>query len=245
MKLYVYCIAEDVDDLAEGSDKPSNSMSGIAGAPVRSLNIGDFSLLVSDFAGEAVPVTRENALAHAAVVQGVLERTTPLPFRFGTLVTQQQLESYISSKGEALKSKLEQVRGCVEMSVKIIWNREWTEEPANKSDQQKPGTAFLSEKRQEILGGEARATEAKRVAEWLQSQIREVVKETQSTTNPTDKLILAAAHLVERDGVQLYRTKVAEARRERPELHFLVSGPWPPYSFANIDLEFKTHFGVS
>jgi len=32
---------------------------------------------------------------------------------------------------------------------------------------------------------------------------------------------------------------------ERPELHFLTSGPWPPYTFANIDLEFETQFGVS
>jgi hypothetical protein len=131
------------------------------------------------------------------------------------------------------------------MSVKIIWEREWAEEPATKSDQEKPGTAFLTEKRQEILGGEARTAEAKRVAEWLESQIREVVKETRMNANPTNKLILAAAHLVERDRVQQYRTKVAAARRERPELHFLLSGPWPPYSFANIDLEFKTHFGVS
>jgi hypothetical protein len=35
------------------------------------------------------------------------------------------------------------------------------------------------------------------------------------------------------------------ARGERAELRFLTSGPWPPYSFANIDLEFKTQFGVS
>lgn len=244
MKLYVYCLAEGVDDLAGGSDKP-NSVSGIAGAPVRSLKIGNFVVLVSDFAGDVVPVTRENALAHAAVVQSVLDVTTPLPFRFGALVTEQQLENYVSSRHEALKSQLERVRGCVEMSVKIIWDRGWAEQPAAISDRDKPGTAFLSEKRQQILGGEARTAEAKRVAEWLESQIHDVVKETRMNANPTEKLIIAAAHLVERDRVQQYRTQVAEARRERPELHFLVSGPWPPYSFANIDLEFKTQFGVS
>ena len=245
MKLYVYCLAEGIDDPAEGIDKLSHALRGVAGAAVRRLETGNFAVWVSDFAGEAVLVNRENALAHAAVVQSVLDRTTPLPFRFGTLVTEQQLESYISARHEALRSKLEQVRGCVEMSVKIIWDRAWTEQPATNSGQEKPGTAFLSEKRQEILGGEARAAEAKRVAEWLEGQIREVVRLTHVNTNSTDKLILAAAHLVERNQVQQYRTTVAEARSQRPELHFLVSGPWPPYSFANIDLEFKTHFGVS
>ena len=54
----------------------------------------------------SVPVTRENALAHAAVVRSVLDRTTPLPFRFGTIVTEQQLQSYLSTHRPALENKL-------------------------------------------------------------------------------------------------------------------------------------------
>jgi hypothetical protein len=52
-------------------------------------------------------------------------------------------------------------------------------------------------------------------------------------------------HLVESSKIQQYREKMAEVLKKWPELHFMVSGPWPPYSFANIELEFKTQFGVS
>jgi len=238
MKLYVYCLAEDVDE-------PSNSLRGVAGEPVRRLDAGNFSVLVSDFAAEAVLVNQQNAVAHAEVVQSVLTQTTPLPFRFGTLVTEQQLGSYLSARREALESKLGSVRGCVEMSVKIISDPDSSEASGPNNNPQKPGTAFLSEKRREILGSETRAAEAKRVASWLEDRIGEVVRETRINTNPTDKLILAAAHLVKREKVPEYRSRLAEARHERPELHFLTSGPWAPYSFANIDLEFKTQFGVS
>jgi Gas vesicle synthesis protein GvpL/GvpF len=238
MKLYVYCLMEGLDELP-------HSLQGIAGAAVRLLSLEKLSLLVSDFAGDVVPVTRENALAHAAVVQSVLEWTTPLPFRFGALVTEEQIQSYVVAKYEALGAKLEQVRGCVEMSVKIIWDREWTEEPATNIAHEKPGTAFLSEKRREIVGGEACAQEAKRVAEWLEGQVRRAVREMDFRTNATSKLLLTSAYLVERARLNEFRLRVTEARQQRPELHFLVSGPWAPYSFANIDLEFKTHFGVS
>jgi hypothetical protein len=54
-----------------------------------------------------------------------------------------------------------------------------------------------------------------------------------------------ADHLIEREDVQEYRTKMAQAVEERPEVRFMVSGPWPPYSFANIELEFSRQFGVS
>jgi hypothetical protein len=58
-------------------------------------------------------------------------------------------------------------------------------------------------------------------------------------------MVLAAAHLVERGRLPAYRKGLGAARTERPDLHFLISGPWPPYSFANIDLEFNSQFGVS
>jgi len=239
MKLYVYCLAEGVDEW-------SDSLRGIASAPIRLLKAGNFSLLVSDFAGDAVLVNRENALAHAAVVQSVLNLTTPLPFRFGTLVTQQQLEEYVRARREALETKLASVRDCVEMSVKIIYDPTSTDASLRDEEaREKPGTAFLSEKRREILGSEARTAEAKQVAAWLETKVAELVKETRVNANPTNKMVLAAAHLVTRETVEQYRARLNEAQHERPELHFLVSGPWAPYSFANIDLEFKTHFGVS
>lgn len=242
MKLYVYCLTEGIDALP-------HALRGIDGADVRLLKVGDFCLIASSFGGDRVPIDRANLLAHAAVVRNILEQTTPLPFRFGTLVRQEQLESFLTARHDALKARLDLVRDCVEMSVKVISTANGGEcgqpEAANSRVEDKPGTAFLLQKRREILGGEARAAEAQKIVSWLQSQIGEFVRETQVTTNLTDKLLLATSHLVERGVVEHYRARLKEARLERPELNFLVSGPWPPYSFANIDLEFKTQFGVS
>jgi hypothetical protein len=241
MKVYVYCVTAGIDALP-------HPLRGIAGGEVRLLKAGDFSVVVSDFAGEKAPVNRENVVAHAAVVQSALEHTTPLPFRFGVVVTQAQLESFVTARHDALKARLDLVRGCVEMSVKVIssaHNGEPRLEQQTTTLGDKPGTMFLLEKRRELLGSEARAAEAQQIASWLQMQVGEVVRETRIETNLTDKLLLATSHLVERGVVEQYRTRLKSARLERPELNFLVSGPWPPYSFANIDLEFKTQFGVS
>jgi hypothetical protein len=228
MKVYAYCLTENIDALPE-------TLEGVGGAEVRVLKAEKFSLLVSEFSGDAVPVNRENALAHAAVVRSVLDRTTPLPFRFGTLGTEAQLRSFVAARHDALVAKFALVRGCVEMNVKIISDRGETEE-SNDAVAEKPGTAFLLQKRQEILGSEARAEEAKEVAGWLESLVAEYVKGKEFKTNVTNQLILTEAHLIERGAVEAYRLKLKEARLERPELKFLISGPWAPYSFANIDV---------
>lgn len=236
MKLYVYCIVDDLDTY----DAETH---GIAGATVRLLKIDELAVLVSDSAAEAVQVTPENALAHAAVARSILDRTTPLPFRFGTLITEQQLRSYVSTRKSALQTQLAHVRGCVEMSVKIIWELPKQDEP--KQQHQLSGTAFLAEKRRQIAGDECRIAQATELSTWLHEKVKGLTRDEQVTTRASEKLVLSAAHLVERDKFADYREKLAGARAERPDLHFLLSGPWPPYSFANIELEFKSQFGVS
>jgi hypothetical protein len=233
MKLYVYCLAEQIDE-------PATPVTGIAGAKVDIVNVGGFSVLVSRLEGEPALVTRENALAHDGVIRSVLDRATPLPFRFGTLTTEKELASYLGARHSAIEARLAFVRGCLEMSVKIIGDRERKDTGTGMSESG-PGTTFLEKKRREIFGSK----QAKEVAEWLQKEVGETVREEQVSLCPTEKLIVAAAHLVEREQLSAYRDRVGNARKLRPELHFLVSGPWPPYSFSNIDLEFKTRFGVS
>ena len=242
MKLYVYCLAEGIDVLRE----PAR---GISGAAVRVLKIENLSVLVSELDADSVRVTRENALAHAAVVRSVLDYSTPLPFRFGTVVTEQQLQSYLSTHKTVLESKLESVRGRVEMSVKIIWEKSVAQPSQSQqkthASEQGAGTMFLAEKRQQILGDERRAAEASKISTWLHEMLSELVGDEQVTLRPTERLVVSAAHLIERGKIAQYREKLAEMRQNRPDLHFLSSGPWPPYSFANIGLEFKTQFGVS
>ena len=239
MKLYVYCLAERIDAL-------TTPVTGISGAQVDLIKVDDITVLVSEFQGDAAPsVTRDNALAHDAVVRSLLDETTPLPCRFGTVQTESQLRSYIDTHRAALDARLAQVHGCVEMSVKIISNKDETDLEASDPANQGPGARFLKEKRREILGGEHRREEAKQVAAWLHEQVETHVKQEEVSLCPTEKLIVAGAHLVAREEVTKYRDQLAEARKTRPELHFLISGPWPPYTFSNIELEFKTLFGVS
>jgi hypothetical protein len=240
MKLYAYCLAEPLEGVAVSQ--------GISGTEVRWLPLDIFTGLVSELPVDVVPVTRENVLIHARVVHSVLDQTTPLPFRFATLATEQELQRYVSSRRAALAERFARVRGCVEMNVKIIWNRSSSEtlsELAPSADLRGPGAAFLLGKRREILGSELLADEASALGLWLGNKVRDLVREEQVSVRPAEKLVFVAAHLVEREAVSAYKQTLGEARAERPDLYFLVSGPWAPYSFANIDLEFESHFGVS
>ena len=242
MKLYAYCLVEDLDTL-------DVQVRGISGAAVRLLKIDEFGVLVSDGESEAFPLTQESALAHAAVVRSVLGQTTSLPFRFGTVLGEQQLRHYVATYKSALKKSLAHVRGCVEMDLKIIWqysNPDAAQPPEDDRAQQGPGTAFLEKKRRELLGDERRVAQTAELSNLLRKELGGLIRDEKIELRPSGAAVLAAVfHLVESGNSEKYREIVQEICNNRPDLTIRTSGPWPPYSFVNIELEFKTQFRVS
>src|SRR5437773_9256622 len=95
-------------------------LSGIGGEAIRIEPIGAFRAIVSDFHLAALRPDRENILAHERVLEAVLDRITPLPFRFGAVVTHEQLLKFVEQHAPTVAADLKRVRGCVQMSVKLI-----------------------------------------------------------------------------------------------------------------------------
>ena len=243
MNLYAYCLSDEV------TAEMLESVAGVegAGAP-RLIQYGGIRAVVGEFEAKSVSVTRENVFAHERVIGHVLAHTTPLPFRFGTVVSAVQLESYIDSQREFLQSQLARVRGCVEMSVKVIWNVEAVKQVAMTANAKRDnapddrsgisrgsGAAFLAKKRREILGDETLKVRAEEIVAWLEGHLGEAVRERELRVRPMESLVVAAAHMVERGRLEEYQERLRLARFERDDLHFLTSGPWPPYSFSQTN----------
>lgn len=221
-----------------------DGLAGVSGAQPRLLLCGGIGAVVSEFGEEMVALERENVFRHERVVEGVLRYVTPLPFRFGTLVAAERLENYIESNRAQLIRNLERVRGSVEMSVKVIWDAQGARNEGLKAEgsdlKHDPlasgkGAAYLEAKRREILGDRVLKERAEELAAWLTGRIGGAAKEQKVELRPLESLVIRASYLVERGLLGDYRQRVEEAVRERASLRFLTSGPWPPYSFSNIN----------
>ncbi|HEY6804738.1 MAG TPA: GvpL/GvpF family gas vesicle protein [Pyrinomonadaceae bacterium] len=239
MKYYLYCVAETISS-------ETQLPLGIMGAGVRFLKFADLTVVVSEFDRDVVSLNRENVLAHEAVVRAIFAESTPLPFRFATIISEAKLRSFIESRKASLAERLSLVRHAAEMNVKIIWPR-----TLDKAKEDKltigvgAGAAFLQAKRRELVGDEELESAANEIGGWLASGVRSCVRQQSLNIQPKQKLVVAGAFLMDRTRESDFRTVIGQLEQERSELHFLTSGPWAPYTFANIDLEFETQFGVS
>lgn len=254
MSLYVYCLGDELAGSAfEG-------LAGVGGARVSLLTLGRLAAVVSVAADEAPAVTEENLLAHNRVNAAALAVSTPLPCRFGTRAAPERLAEYASANEAALAAALARVRGCVEMSVKLMEKGEGGRHGATlegeggardvnrAGDRGGPadvegrgaeagagrGTAFLLRKRREMLGEEDARRRAEELAGWLASGVEGLARETAARVSPSEAIVVRAAHLVVRESVAEYRERLRALAAGRRGLRVLTSGPWPPYSFSDV-----------
>ena len=188
--------------------------------------------------GYRAPAPRVNAAALAV--------STPLPFRFGTRAAPERLAEYGATNEAALASALARVRGTVEMGVKLMSKAEGEESKAEGgsgggAEDLAPeaaavgrGTAFLLKKRREVLGGEEARLRAEGLAAWLAEGVAGLARESAVRVNPSEAIVVRAAHLVGREGVEEYRARLRGLRAARADVRLLASGPWPPYSFSEL-----------
>lgn len=234
MSFYVYCLSEEAAPLA------LEDVTGIRGAMVCVMSFGSIQAVVSK-QDERVGVTRENVIAHQAVINRALAQTTPVPCRFGTAVTAEELEKYIDSNKAKLEALFERVRGSVEMNIKVIWDKEEIRRAAtgvstaSGIENLSPGRAFLMARQREIAGDETLKRSSEDIARWLKESFSGITRETSIAVRPAEAMVIKAAFLVEHSRIDLYRERVRLLREQRSDLRFMMSGPWPPYSFAEID----------
>jgi len=241
MKFYVYCLSDELS--GESVEGPT----GVGGAAVRLVSVGGADSVVavlSEFAGERVPLTRENLLAHNRVNAHVLARATPLPFRFGTLADAARLSAYVAANETALAEGFALVRGCVEMGVKVRLDEGAkagvetsavnVEAVSDEAAGVGRGTAFLLAKRREILGGEALKARAEEAAARVAACVGGVARESDVRLSPEGPIVVRASHLVAREDVADYRARARDLGAGLAGMHVLASGPWPPYSFSTF-----------
>jgi hypothetical protein len=211
--IYLYAIAEELDGLPE--------VRGVDGAPLARRSVEGLDLVVSEHGSAELDASQEAVLAHARVVEGLVERSAALlPARFGRgFRDEDALREAITGRVGSLREALAQVRGCVEVGVRVLAPE--AEPPAAAES----GRAYMEARL-------ARNDEAERLARELHEPLAALARAATRTVGATPRLLLSGAYLVEPGALDAFRRRVSELEAAHPELSFVTTGPWPPYSFA-------------
>ena len=210
MYQYLYAIA---DRLPAAWRPPETSVGG----PVVLRRLGD--LTVVGCALDHAPVANARTLAvHHDVVASTLEAAATLPFRFGTVVAAADLDAWLDAHAPLIRATLGQLRGCVEMSVKLLRLHcgHSIERTCRECADGAPGVVQLRE-----------------LAELLVTQAG-VERWRYRSPASGGNVAGAVAFLVPRLEVDAFLTRIAPIASRALGIAVVPTGPLPPYSFVPV-----------
>ncbi len=207
MYQYLYAIA----DLLPMAWRPPEAS---VGGPVVLRRLGDLVVLASPL--DLLPEANARTLAlHHDVVATTLDAAAVVPFRFGTIVPTADLDAWLGAHAQLVRATLGQLRGCVEMSVKLLRLHcgHSIERTCRECADGAPGVVQLRE-----------------LAERLVRQAG-IERWRYRSAGGGSNVVGSVAFLLPRSEVDSFLTRIAPIASRAPGIAVVPTGPWPPYSF--------------
>ena len=223
--VYAYCVLP-------ATQPPDPSLTGLDGQPVDAVAVDTLLVWVSRM--ERPQASVEAVQAHNRVVEAAItEAVTPVPLRFGQwLESEAELQAGVAARSADYQAKLTQFAGCLEFGLRLI---DPQHESRARDVQGIPATSgfeYMQALRESSRMAEQQRQQADQVHARIRDTMQDLVRAEQAQEERTAHSVVTLSHLVARPDFDEYRARARHLRELFPAMRLLVSGPWPPYSFA-------------
>jgi hypothetical protein len=248
MAWYAYCITERnaFPELAKHRrPMPLAGVNGLFGNQTFFFPAADLAVIVSEHTAEdAARLTQpEGQIAvreHARVIAGCFDKSTVLPFRFGTTFEDDDaLRRSVRSNQRHFMANVERLRGKAEMHLKVVVDDICPETKGQGHTHQAAGVEYLSHLRESATRQRERQSKARALSLQMHRMFLPIAEEITCKRMDSGKMLLDIAHLVDKKTVERYQNKYSTATLELKDCAMQLSGPWPPYHF--VQKEQRSH----
>jgi hypothetical protein len=210
------------------------------------VEVGDLAAIVGNLPEDEPTATRDQALAHARVLEAAVVDAPVVPFRFGTIANGSDevvATELLEARHDELMKLLKKVEGRVQMTLKVDYDEEAVlreiveNEPEidqlRQATQGQPEDASRDDlvRLGELLSiavEQRRQADSADIVERLQAAVVATVPEPLEH----EFMVLNAACLVERGRQDEFDSTIETVAQERQtRMRFRLLGPMPAYSF--------------
>jgi hypothetical protein len=232
--------------ITDRPEAPVPAQPGLEEATLWGIAYQDIVAIGSPFTAAAAAPTEANLWQHEAVVESLIADRAVLPVRFGAIfASETAVRAVLAAHYTNFLTSLDRVRGRVELGLRILWDDDLQRaesglqiadskhQPSTTSHQLSTitGRSYMLARLEEERQFRAWRERAETLAMELNTSLSRLAAESVQQRLITPRLLLTAAYLVEQDQVVAFRLEVEALKATHPALHFLCTGPWPPYSF--------------
>ncbi|GAA3304258.1 GvpL/GvpF family gas vesicle protein [Streptomyces cinereospinus] len=237
-----------------------SAVRGVADAPVALVRHHDLAAAVSpvpraDFSEAALKAHLEDlewlegvARAHHGVVETLGAHATVLPLRLATVyLDDARVRDMLGERQETLTTLLDRLADHVEWGVKVYADASSPAArpaPADTAEAADPGRAYLRQRRQQRHAREDAWSAAAEAVRRIEGQAGTLAVAHARHRPQRGRLAGGAggagenvsndAYLVPRERAEEFRALILDTAQGLPGIRVEVTGPWVPYSFAQV-----------
>lgn len=244
MGTYVYAIIDSTGTI-------NDCVRGLDGAPVYNIPFRDIGAAATKLDDKVRQMTKEHVLQHEEVVETLMEESTVLPVRFPAVFNKEEsvvlmMEQYYPD----FRANLDRLRNKVEFGVKVIWpGQEVLSRVASALANRNGGVDmpdgspegnFVRERFEKYRIRKEFEEEADRCVSIVDGFFGSIAEARKLKRLRSENLLLDACYLLDKDKQEDFRRAFDRARNTCGDLKYLLSGPWPPYSFVALNRNAST-----
>lgn len=194
-----------------------------------------------------VTVNTENAMQYAKVIEELHQHYDLLPARYGTVMeTIDAVVCMLEKHRKELEENLQRVKNKEEFSLKVFWDYKKGSEAIrmkpehNRTDVrispagEKESAAYLFEKIKAYRFENALLEYAEQLCEEIRRATEAFNPDIKFKKLPSQSLLVDAVFLQKKGLKADFIQSVNRINERHENFRFLLTGPWPPYSFADI-----------
>ena len=225
---------------------------GIESRPTRVVAVDSFGAIVSSvpeelFAADSIESRMNDAgwvatiaRAHDDVVAAATRVATTIPLRLGTTsADDESVRALLTDLANSAMRTFDRFQGRTEYGVQVFAARP---APSDVAADREGGAAFLRRRRAELQQDEALRAAAAAEAETAYELLRKAAVDGRRIpvrdrkSDATGPMMLNGAFLVDDAAVTSFRAVADQLAASLGPGRIVITGPWAPYSFAELDL---------
>jgi hypothetical protein len=178
--------------------------------------------------------TREDAFEHHRVVEAICARQACLPIRFGTRAADREaVSALLAPRAAALAEALERVGRRRELALTLLWLDASARPGRGRSVAPGAGRRFLERKSAAYAAADERRAAAEGYARRVEAELSADQADVRHALCPSAEVALSTAILAPAGLADELKERIVRVASGLPGVRAVVSGPWPPYTFAS------------
>lgn len=211
----------------------------------------DIGLVAARVPAKIYTPKKKNVMAHQNVLTKMMGSFSVIPFSFGhTFKSEADVKKLLKSLYSDLKVIIGNIKGKIEVGLKVVANKVWLEEEARKYGNIEHILRGMENKSEDAafydrikLGEEANAffeSLQQEIASEIFTPLSDLAFQSKQNKLLNERILLNAAFLIDRTSESLFDQKVNDLYEKwEGKLEFNYSGPWPAYNFIDIRLKIE------